>query len=149
YNFTRDLTVGSSGADVTSLQQLLISKGYLAIAAPTGYFGSLTQSAVAKWQAAVGLSPAAGYFGPKSRAFVNAMSSGSTGNGGSVSRGGTSVTPPATGLAVSLNVQNPVSGSFVTSANGSNGGSAARIPVLAINLTASNSGAVNVTEIKV
>jgi hypothetical protein len=33
-----------------------------------GYFGALTKSAVMKWQAAVGISPAAGYFGPISRA---------------------------------------------------------------------------------
>jgi hypothetical protein len=29
YDFTTDLTVGSTGADVSSLQQLLISKGFL------------------------------------------------------------------------------------------------------------------------
>jgi hypothetical protein len=43
--------------------------GYLTIPAGTskGYFGALTKSAVAKWQAAVGL-PSTGYFGPMSRA---------------------------------------------------------------------------------
>ena len=35
FNFTRDLTVGSKGADVTALQQVLISKGFLKISAPT------------------------------------------------------------------------------------------------------------------
>src|SRR5258708_2822611 len=42
YSFTRDLTVGSRGADVTALQNLLGSKGYLSVAA-TGYFGQLTK----------------------------------------------------------------------------------------------------------
>ncbi len=66
YPFSSDLTVGSTGAAVTALQQMLIAKGYLtAVSAPTGYFGALTQAAVGKWQAANGISPTAGYFGPK------------------------------------------------------------------------------------
>ncbi|MES2214139.1 MAG: peptidoglycan-binding protein [Patescibacteria group bacterium] len=68
--FTRDLTVGSKGADVTALQNWLIGKGYSIPAGATGYFGAQTRSAVAAWQAAAGISPAAGYFGPKSRASV-------------------------------------------------------------------------------
>lgn len=74
--FTRDLTVGATGADVTCLQGVLIAKGYLKIAAPTGYFGALTKAAVAAWQAASGVSPAVGYFGPKSRAAFAAMGGG-------------------------------------------------------------------------
>ncbi|MES2471197.1 MAG: peptidoglycan-binding domain-containing protein [Patescibacteria group bacterium] len=72
HNFATDLTVGSTGASVTALQDLLISKGFLTIPAGTakGYFGQLTKSAVAAWQASVGL-PATGYFGPLSRAKVN------------------------------------------------------------------------------
>jgi peptidoglycan hydrolase-like protein with peptidoglycan-binding domain len=149
YDFTSDLTVGSTGADVSSLQQLLINKGYLtAVSAPTGYFGTLTQAAVAAFQAANGITPAAGYFGPKTRAFVNSMSTG-TGTGTSTGTGtGTStVTPPATGLSVSVDAQSPVNGSLVTSASGNT--SAARIPVLALDFTASNAGAVTVTDIKV
>src|SRR5690242_9426602 len=61
YAFSRDLTVGSSGADVSALQAILIERGFLHIAAPTGYFGPLTKSAVAAWQASVGL-PSTGYF---------------------------------------------------------------------------------------
>ena len=68
YNFTTDLTIGSRGADVTELQAQLIAGGFLVIDAPTGYFGPLTRDAVAKWQAANGVAPAAGYFGPISRA---------------------------------------------------------------------------------
>ncbi len=75
--FSRDLTVGSKGDDVTALQQFLIDGGYLKIAQPTGYFGRLTKAAVAAWQKASGVSPAAGYFGPRSRAAYVAMAGGS------------------------------------------------------------------------
>ncbi len=75
YTYTRDLTIGSTGADVTALQQLLVSKGFLVMPAGVsmGTFGNLTKAAVAKWQVSAGISPAAGYFGPKSRSVVNAM----------------------------------------------------------------------------
>jgi hypothetical protein len=81
YTFTSDLTIGSTGADVVALQSFLESKGHLVIPAGTtkGYFGSLTQSALAKFQAANGISPAAGYFGPVTRAAVNSMNTGGTG----------------------------------------------------------------------
>lgn len=81
YNFQTNLTVGSRGADVSSLQTVLISGGYLtAVTAPTGYFGSATKAALAKWQTAKGISPAVGYFGPLTRAALNgtAVTSGST-----------------------------------------------------------------------
>jgi len=52
---TRLLTIGSQGADVTSLQVFLIAKGLLAVAAPTGYFGALTQTAVQAWQSSQGI----------------------------------------------------------------------------------------------
>jgi spore germination protein YaaH len=45
----RTLTVGMSGADVTTLQTELSDKGYLS-AAPTGYFGAATLAAVKKFQ---------------------------------------------------------------------------------------------------
>lgn len=77
--FTMDLTLGSSGAEVTALQNWLISKGYAIPAGATGYFGAQTQSALAAWQAANGITPAAGYFGPITRAKVNSMAGGSTG----------------------------------------------------------------------
>lgn len=70
--FTRDLTLGSTGADVTSLQNWLISNGYTIPAGATGYFGTQTQAAVARYQAANGIAPAAGYFGPLTRTNVNA-----------------------------------------------------------------------------
>lgn len=87
HTFTMDLTVGSSGAEVTALQQFLVSKGFLTMPAGVamGTFGPLTQSAVAAYQTSKGISPASGYFGPVTRASVNSMMStgtGSTGNTG-------------------------------------------------------------------
>jgi peptidoglycan hydrolase-like protein with peptidoglycan-binding domain len=88
--FNTDLTIGSSGADVTALQNWLISKGFSIPAGATGYFGSQTQAAVAAWQTSAGITPAAGYFGPKSRAAVNAMAStGGTSTGGTTTTGTT------------------------------------------------------------
>ena len=136
YNFTTDLTLGSRGADVTALQQMLINKGFLAIAAPTGYFGSMTQAALGKFQASVGISPTAGYFGPKTRAYVNSM-------GGVVtppSGGGGGVVVPSSGLSVGLASDNPVAGSLLNGAG--------RVPVMAVNFTAGNSGAINVNQVK-
>jgi peptidoglycan hydrolase-like protein with peptidoglycan-binding domain len=69
--FNADLTVGSSGATVTALQTWLISQGYSISAGATGYFGAQTKAAVAAYQTANGITPAAGYFGPITRAKVN------------------------------------------------------------------------------
>jgi hypothetical protein len=74
YNFTSDLTVGSTGSAVTSLQQFLIGQGDLVLATPTTYFGAMTQKALAKFQAKNNITPSVGYFGPKTRAFVNSLS---------------------------------------------------------------------------
>jgi peptidoglycan hydrolase-like protein with peptidoglycan-binding domain len=71
--YTRNLTIGSRGADVSALQVWLISKGYSIPAGPTGYFGTQTRAAVAAFQAANGIVPAAGFFGPITRARVAAM----------------------------------------------------------------------------
>ncbi len=92
--FTRSLTVGSRGDDVTALQTWLNAKGYLAVA-PTGYFGVLTKAAVAAFQTANGITPTAGYFGPLTQAKLAAVDAGSmtgsTGSTGSVSTGSTSM----------------------------------------------------------
>lgn len=66
--FTMDLHMGSSGAQVTCLQQALIAAGYSIPAGATGYFGAQTKAAVMAWQAKAGVMPAAGYFGAISRA---------------------------------------------------------------------------------
>lgn len=72
-HFTRNLTIGSSGEDVASLQTWLESRGFLTMPAGVakGYFGPLTRSALASYQASAGIYPAAGYFGPITISRVN------------------------------------------------------------------------------
>ncbi len=72
FNFTSDLTIGSTGLEVNELQTMLIASGDLMIAAPTGYFGPLTKVALTKWQARNGV-VATGYFGPLTRAKIQEM----------------------------------------------------------------------------
>ena len=67
------LTMGSSGAEVTNLQNFLISKGFSIPAGATGYFGAQTQTALAAFQTANGITPAAGYYGPITAAKVASM----------------------------------------------------------------------------
>ncbi|HVW82828.1 MAG TPA: peptidoglycan-binding domain-containing protein [Candidatus Paceibacterota bacterium] len=100
--FTRDLTNGVSGSDVTCLQQALIAAGYSIPAGATGYFGAQTTAAVAAWQKANGISPAAGYFGPISQSHWN-LGGGTTTGGGST--GGGTVT--GNGLKVMLSPTSP------------------------------------------
>lgn len=88
--FTMDLTIGASGAEVTALQNFLIGKGHAIAAGATGYFGGQTQAALSAFQSANGISPAAGYFGPVTRAKVNGMctTTGGGNNGGEGNNGG-------------------------------------------------------------
>lgn len=76
--FTRDLQLNSTGEDVRTLQKYLNTHG--AVVVPTGagsvgnettYFGFATQAALIKFQSANGIVPAVGYFGPKTRGFIN------------------------------------------------------------------------------
>ncbi|MES2225344.1 MAG: S8 family serine peptidase [Patescibacteria group bacterium] len=67
--YTRLLTVGSTGPDVTALQQALTRAG--AYTGPiTGYFGLLTQAGVRAYQTAHALPPV-GIVGPMTRALLN------------------------------------------------------------------------------
>lgn len=80
--FNTNLTVGSTGADVSALQSWLISKGFSipsisSGAATPGYFGSQTKSAVVLYQASVGL-PSTGFVGPLTRGILNGSSVPST-----------------------------------------------------------------------
>lgn len=72
--YAADLTIGSTGADVVSLQTFLEGKGMLVmpVGVAKGYFGPLTKAAVARYQASVGL-PSTGYFGPLTRANLNSL----------------------------------------------------------------------------
>jgi peptidoglycan hydrolase-like protein with peptidoglycan-binding domain len=73
-SFTRSLTVGARGDDVTCLQNYLKGTGHFTYAGgATGYFGGVTRTAVAAWQSANGVAPAAGYFGTLSRGKYDSM----------------------------------------------------------------------------
>lgn len=63
--FTQNLTVGSTGAEVTQLQTTL------GVTPVTGYFGPITKAAVVKYQIANNIS-GTGYVGPLTRAALNA-----------------------------------------------------------------------------
>lgn len=78
-SFLHDLTVGSTGSDVKALQVYLNAHGYtVATSGPgssgneTMRFGAATKAALIKLQIAAGITPASGYFGPKTRAYVAA-----------------------------------------------------------------------------
>jgi peptidoglycan hydrolase-like protein with peptidoglycan-binding domain len=75
--FTRSLDVGYSGADVTSLQQFLSARGFLSMPAGVamGYFDQTTKNALSSYQNAAGIYPGDGYFGPATRASVDAAMS--------------------------------------------------------------------------
>jgi murein L,D-transpeptidase YcbB/YkuD len=69
--FTQDLFYGLwNNAEVKRLQEFLISKGYLTGTA-TGNYYTKTVAAVKAYQAAKGITPVSGYFGPKTRTAVN------------------------------------------------------------------------------
>jgi len=64
-----------SGADVKALQVYLNTHGYVvsssgpgSVGNETSKFGGATRAAVIKFQKAMGITPAVGYFGPKTRA---------------------------------------------------------------------------------
>lgn len=129
--FTRNLTVGSKGDDVTCLQKALIAAGYSLPAGATGYFGSQTVAAVVAWQKAAGVSPAAGYFGAISRAAFGKTSGGST---------PVVTTPTGTGLAVAAGTQ---------PANSLSPQGASRVPFTRFTLTAGADGDVVVNGVTV
>lgn len=69
--FKRDLTLGAEGYDVYVLQRILLKLGFAkGFGSPTGFFGSLTRAALGRYQAAAQIEPQLGYFGPKSREFI-------------------------------------------------------------------------------
>jgi peptidoglycan hydrolase-like protein with peptidoglycan-binding domain len=61
----RPMGIGSRGDTVQCLQQKLIQKNLLTLPSPTGYFGTRTKEAVARWQEQEGI-PTTGYFGKRS-----------------------------------------------------------------------------------
>ncbi len=102
-SFSKNLTIGSTGMEVTCLQQALIAGGFTIPAGATGYFGSQTRTAVASWQSSKNIAPAVGYFGAISRAAFNL-------GGGSGSTTTTTTGPSAgtgNGLKVALSATSP------------------------------------------
>ncbi len=72
-SFVANLYQGlKSNAEVKRLQEFLISKGYLGAGFNTGNYLSLTVAAVKAYQTAKAITPVSGYFGPLTRAAVNA-----------------------------------------------------------------------------
>ena len=119
-SITSDLTIGSTGAQVSALQSALVSQGHLVMPSGVamGYFGSLTKAAVQKWQAANGV-PSTGYFGPLSRAKYN-TSAGATGTVPGTTVGSTAgiTTPGAEGTITVTKNPNPASGTKLYEADG-------------------------------
>jgi peptidoglycan hydrolase-like protein with peptidoglycan-binding domain len=74
----RNLQKGVRDGSVTVLQKFLAAQNKgsaaqtLATTGATGYFGTQTRAALAEFQAAVGISPASGNFGPITRAYIQA-----------------------------------------------------------------------------
>ncbi len=145
-SFAVNLTVGSRGDDVKCLQSYLTSSGHYSYSGgATGYFGSITKSAVSAWQAANGVSPAVGYFGALSRAKYTAVA------GGTVvtpttpttpSTGGTPATVPAASgtLRVEAGLQ-PSASLFPVSS--------VRVPFTVVKLTAPAGSDVTVNSLTV
>lgn len=75
FTFNTDLSAGSKGSDVSTLQTWLIANGYHIASiedgtAAKGLFGAQTKAAVMKYQKAAGL-PSTGFVGPLTRAKLN------------------------------------------------------------------------------
>lgn len=78
--FTRDLDLNDTGADVMALQKFLNANGFTLATTGAGspgnettYFGPATRSALARFQASNNILPSVGYFGPLTRAFIANM----------------------------------------------------------------------------
>src|SRR3989338_4811664 len=144
-----DLTLGSKGAAVKELQKYLNANGAQVAASGAGSpgnetetFGSLTKKALAKWQAANGVSPAAGYFGPRTRAKMSGTAAApapapAPAPGVAPTPAPVTVTPQGTGLTVTLAPDQPAA--TLAPAN------AARVHFTKVYLTASADGDVTVT----
>lgn len=80
YTFTRVISLGSRGTDVTELQKFLVSQSYLTADNVTGYFGKITEAALQQFQrvnniVTTGTPGTTGYgsVGPSTRARLNSM----------------------------------------------------------------------------
>ncbi len=111
YTFNVNLTMGSKGTDVMNLQKVLnmssdtmvSSTGAGSPGNETSTFGGLTRAAVIKFQIKNGITPAAGYVGPVTRAKLNGMA-GTTVTGTTTGTTGTTL-PTGGALTVSAGTQ--------------------------------------------
>ncbi|MBU3668748.1 MAG: hypothetical protein FGM57_02130 [Candidatus Taylorbacteria bacterium] len=77
--FTRNLRIGSKGADVMALQELLIKKNIgpaaltLKVYGATGTYGVLTRNAVREFQLSQNITPAHGLVGPQTRVALSTL----------------------------------------------------------------------------
>lgn len=143
-SFTRSLTVGARGDDVTCLQNYLKGTGHFTYAGgATGYFGGVSKTAVAAWQSANSVSPAAGYFGTLSRAKYDSMVAGAP--AAPVAPGAPAapvvVVAAGSGLTVTAAAAQPQSQLAPESA--------ARLPMVKMVLTASADGDVTVKSVTI
>ncbi len=117
--WSRSLKLGSRGADVKDLQMFLnmcadskvANSGAGSPGMETTYFGPATKAAVVKWQAARGVMPTSGLFGPLSRAKAADLQASSN-----VCGGGVVVNPPVgqTGpVMASLSATTPAAGYII------------------------------------
>ena len=107
--FTRSLTIGTKGADVICLQNYLTGTGHFNYSGgSTGYFGSITRAAVAAWQAANGVAPAVGYFGPISQARYTVIASSAPGTPSAPCPAGYTCTPTGSGVITTPGVEGTV-----------------------------------------
>ena len=147
FTFTSDLTIGSTGNEVMELQKFLNSNGYTVATTGAGsagsessYFGSLTAAALANYQAANGISPAVGYFGPITRASVNGAATSTTGGSSSASAGSTGLSGGAGDIT--LSTTSKYSAEEV-------GEGEEDVPVAAVDVEADNNSDVRINSVKV
>ncbi|PIT92536.1 MAG: hypothetical protein COU08_01820 [Candidatus Harrisonbacteria bacterium CG10_big_fil_rev_8_21_14_0_10_42_17] len=156
-NFTRNLTVGSRGADAKCLQQYLNGAGFQVAASGAGspgneteYFGSLTKAAAVAWQNAnaanvltpLGLSSGTGFWGSSSIAEYKRLAA-ATPPPPTTTPPGTPPPPAAvgSGLTVTLASDQPQNALFPKSS--------ANVPFIKLLFTASADGAVTIDALKV
>ena len=138
YTFTRNHQMGDKGGEVMWVQKFLNGHGAVVAASGAGSmgmetssFGGLTKAAVAKFQAANGITPAAGYWGPITRAKANSMCTTS---------GPVTPTPTGVGVTVAAGVQ---------PANSLVPQNSSRVPFTTFTLTNNSGAAVTISGVTV
>lgn len=98
---TRSLELGSTGADVSSLQTFLAQDTSIyPQGLVTGYFGFLTKSAVSNFQSRNGI-PAVGRVGPMTLPIINQQMANGMANGGGGTMSNTSQAPTISNVGIS------------------------------------------------